>query len=75
MEFPHIKMGAKIENKIFKNCHRQLELVFKKYLKMVRYREHVICKVLIFLFIVSSMQRMVNQIGTHQDSPELRSQL
>lgn len=24
---------------------------------------------------VSSMQRMVNQIGTHQDSPELRKQL
>lgn len=30
---------------------------------------------LIFPILVSSMQRMVNQIGTHQDSPELRKQL
>lgn len=66
---------VKRRNRTFKSCPKQLLRVFKKLIKMVSPYTIIIIIISYDLILVSSMQRMVNQIGSHQDSPELRKQL
>lgn len=37
--------------------------------------ERLLINWIIYLFLVSSMNRMVNQVGTAQETPEIRQQL
>lgn len=47
----------------------------KNHPKWYAHNEINYTNVIINIVPVSSMKRMVNQIGTHQDSPDLRKQL
>lgn len=61
-----------------KNCRRPSQPAYRKSIKMVRTHFNLRCWKVVFNFIilsVTTMQRMVGQIGTAQDSPDHKQQL